>query len=196
MGSKNRKFPIPEGFAWSHERDSYMHPDGRRWDDKTNTIYDKDGMVDTGAGSSQPGVEVASAPSGEVHAVPLTSGRKAAMLAEGTAAQSLTTEQLILKEGATAPRVTPADVEAAIKDEKYHRLSGTLMVCELTLQNGFVVTGESACASPENFRESIGRDVSRKNAVAKIWPLLGYELRTRLATNQMIDVGTNFSKQE
>lgn len=51
----------------------------------------------------------------------------------------------------------------------------------LTLRNGYHVTGESAAASPENFNEEIGRKIARENARAKIWPLEGYALRTRLA---------------
>lgn len=51
----------------------------------------------------------------------------------------------------------------------------------LVLQNGFTVTGESACASPENFAPEIGRNIARQSAVAKIWPLMGYELKTKLA---------------
>lgn len=155
----SQKFSIPPGFVWSHAADTYVHPDGRTWDDKTNEVRGP-GHKDGGLSDLPP------------HTM-----------------APLTTEQLIVKEGATAPRVTPADVEAAIKEEKYTRLSGTLMICELTLQNGFIVTGESACASPENFRESIGRDVSRKAAAAKIWPLLGYELRTRLSDNDIKKVG-------
>ncbi|WP_454843454.1 Gp49 family protein [Pseudomonas gorinensis] len=50
----------------------------------------------------------------------------------------------------------------------------------LVLRNGFTVTGESACASPENFNEEIGRKIARKNAEQKIWPLMGYELKQRL----------------
>jgi hypothetical protein len=49
---------------------------------------------------------------------------------------------------------------------------------------GFTVTGQSACAAPENFNELLGRDIARRNAVAQIWPLLGYELRTYLAEQQ------------
>lgn len=56
-----------------------------------------------------------------------------------------------------------------------------LTFCTLVLRNGFTVTGESAYASPENFNPDIGRRIARENAVAKIWPLLGYELRTRIA---------------
>ena len=51
----------------------------------------------------------------------------------------------------------------------------------LVLRNGFTVTGESACASPANFNAEIGRKVARANAVQKVWPLMGYELRSKLA---------------
>jgi hypothetical protein len=56
-----------------------------------------------------------------------------------------------------------------------------LTFCVLVLRNGFTVTGESACASPENFNAEIGRKIARQNAVSKIWPLMGYELRSKLA---------------
>lgn len=58
---------------------------------------------------------------------------------------------------------------------------GLLTFCVLVLRNGFTVTGESACASPENFDAEIGRKIARANAVQKIWPLMGYELRSKLA---------------
>ena len=113
--------------------------------------------------------------------------------------------------GLTAPRVTPADIEANIKAEIFftaldgaseaagdarshhnrvkddadvadvHQALRLLTFCVLVLRNGFTVTGESACASPENFDAEIGRKVARQNAIEKIWPLMGYELRTKLA---------------
>lgn len=55
-----------------------------------------------------------------------------------------------------------------------------LTFCVLVLKNGFTVTGESACASHENFDAEIGRKIARANAVQKMWPLLGYELKSRL----------------
>ena len=58
---------------------------------------------------------------------------------------------------------------------------GLLTFCVLVLRNGFTVTGESACASPENFDAEIGRKIARQNAVQKIWPLLGFRLRDKLA---------------
>ena len=103
------------------------------------------------------------------------------------------------------PRVTPADIEANIASEHYFTAADgvigqqaiktiedawdieaptplhLLTFCVLVLQNGFTVTGESACASPENFDAAIGRKIARENAVNKIWPLLGFRLRDELA---------------
>ena len=59
---------------------------------------------------------------------------------------------------------------------------GMLTFCVLVLKNGFTVTGESACAHPENFDAEIGRRIARENAAQKIWPLMGYELRSKLAS--------------
>ena len=108
-------------------------------------------------------------------------------------------ERLIQAKGKTAARVTPADIEANIRAETYFtafdgfKTDGRdmtmqdmdalklLTFCVLVLQNGFTVTGESACASPENFDAEIGRRIARENAVQKIWPLLGFRLRDKLA---------------
>lgn len=105
-------------------------------------------------------------------------------------------EDEIVRKGKTAPRVTPSDVEKAIWGEYYFTAADgvesgqiaqtapdplkLLTFCVLVLRNGFTVTGESACASPENFDAEIGRKVARQNAVAKIWPLEGYLLKQRL----------------
>lgn len=113
-------------------------------------------------------------------------------------------EAAIIAAGAgVAPRVTPADVEANIASEWYFTAGDgahgaqtaehpgitsvydsaldQLTFCVLILRNGFTVTGESACASPENFNAEIGRRVARENAMAKVWPLMGYGLKERLA---------------
>lgn len=91
------------------------------------------------------------------------------------------TEEMILATNPTAPRLTPANIEAVIVGEVYHRHEGTtLTTCILTLRNGYQVTGESACISPENFNEAVGNKVARENAVAKIWTLEGYLLKERL----------------
>lgn len=91
-------------------------------------------------------------------------------------------EKEIQAKGLTAPRVTPERLEAVIKDEAYHVFPGTMLtVCCLTLENGFTVTGESACASPANFNAELGQKIAREHAKQKIWPLEGYLLRQQLS---------------
>ncbi len=119
------------------------------------------------------------------------------------------TEAAIVAAGAAkGPRITPADIENEIAREEYftaadgvagarqdgapnfgqgHPLS-LLTFCVLVLRNGFTVTGESACASPENFNAEIGKRIARENAVAKVWPLMGYRLRDDLV-RPVPDVG-------
>ncbi len=112
-------------------------------------------------------------------------------------------EKAIQAKGLNAPRITPDELQANIVGEYFFtaadgvqaafssqdeltRLTGAhgelalLTFCVLVLRNGFTVTGESACASAENFNEEIGRKIARKNAEQKIWPLMGYELKQRL----------------
>ena len=110
-------------------------------------------------------------------------------------------EQEIQAKGLTAPRVTPARIEEVIVQEHYFTASDgvaavhqdgpgfqasdraldLLTFCVLVLRNGFTVTGESACASPENFDAEIGRKIARQNAVNKIWALEGYLLKQKLS---------------
>ena len=112
-------------------------------------------------------------------------------------------EQEIQDKGLNAPRITPAIVEANIASEHYFTgdravvamfsdnvISGTaadaykalslLTFCVLVLRNGFTITGTSACASPENFDAEIGQKIARQNAVAQVWPLMGYSLKQQL----------------
>jgi hypothetical protein len=104
-------------------------------------------------------------------------------------------------------RITPADIEANIVSEhffnareavvaaegshdesdqpiSYHNSLGLLTFCVLVLKNGFTVTGESACAHPGNYDKHMGRTLARIKAVDKIWPLMGYELKSRLASQE------------
>ena len=108
-------------------------------------------------------------------------------------------EQEIKEKGLTAPRVTPDDLAANIADTYYFTAwegaqlaywgdsdpedpkpvggepdkngpLGLLTFCVLVLRNGFTVTGESACASPENFDAEIGRKIALENAKQKCGP--------------------------
>lgn len=118
-------------------------------------------------------------------------------------------EQEIQAKGLTAPRITPADIELSIFSEHYftaydgregainaetycgREQASTdeadllplklLTFCVLVMRNGFTVAGKSACASAENFNAEIGRKVARQDAISQCWPLLGYELRSKLS---------------
>jgi len=91
-------------------------------------------------------------------------------------------EAEIRTKGLNAPRLSPDKIDATIVSEDYHVFPGTTMtVCALKLRNGFVVIGESAAASPENFDEAIGKRIARDNARNKIWALEGYLLRSNLS---------------
>lgn len=95
-------------------------------------------------------------------------------------------EQKIQDKGLTAPRITPEDIDKAIVSAKYHVFPNTtLTVCCLILANGFTVTGESACASSENFDEELGREIAYKNARNKVWQLEGYVLRDRIKRGEL-----------
>lgn len=105
-------------------------------------------------------------------------------------------EQEIQAKGLTiGPRVTLEDIEAEIVAERYFTAEdgivgsprsavvcpehSLLTFCVLSMRNGFTVTGESACVSPENFDAEVGRKIARQNAIAKLWPLMGFALADR-----------------
>ena len=101
-------------------------------------------------------------------------------------------------ENQTAPRLTPQYIEdtidgaiyttaldiaksnnMAVSPEMSEKLK-CLTICILILKNGFTVTGESACVSPENFDANIGRKIALDDAMDKIWLLEGYLLKQRI----------------
>ena len=109
-------------------------------------------------------------------------------------------KEIVVKE-LTAKRVTPVDIEREIVSEWYINAGEgvkpddfhppvpaesplhLLTFCVLVLRNGFTVTGESACASPENFNRELGQKIAKQKAMEKIWPLLGFRLRDEIANN-------------
>ena len=122
-------------------------------------------------------------------------------------------EQEIQDKGLNAPRLTPDQIDSVIQSVHYFTagdgFSGALTsseefnalqeservvsppmqldlltFCVIILKNGFTVTGESACASPENFNEEIGRKAAYENAREKIWMLEGYLLKEKLSTSK------------
>jgi Phage protein (N4 Gp49/phage Sf6 gene 66) family len=100
---------------------------------------------------------------------------------------------------AKAPRVSLADIEAAIAcrydttgdrailggratgDPTHHDALERLSICILVMRNGFTVIGKSAPASAENFNAELGRKFAYQDAVRQLWPLMDFALRDRLA---------------
>ena len=118
-------------------------------------------------------------------------------------------EQEIQDKGLNAPRLTPDHIDSVIQSVHYFTAGDgyagalasseefnslpegerfinppqqldLLTFCVIVLKNGFTVTGESACASPENFNAEIGQKVAYENARNKIWQLEGYLLKEKL----------------
>lgn len=101
-------------------------------------------------------------------------------------------EREIVEKGKTAPRITPQMLEDQVMTEYWGRASDLfsqapaqkalecLTICVITTKNGFTLTGTSACASPENYDAELGRKIARAKAIEQLWPLMGYELKSKL----------------
>jgi hypothetical protein len=74
-------------------------------------------------------------------------------------------------------KVTKEGIEARIISVDYMVMANsTVTICNLILENGYSVRGESACVDPRNFDMEIGRQLAYRDAINKIWPLEGYLL--------------------
>ena len=118
-------------------------------------------------------------------------------------------EQEIQAKGLTAPRVTPADIEANIASEHYftaadgarmspdgnwpiHSLNtgslGLLTFCVLVLRNGTKVVGiNHGAIDPAQHSAEVGRAYARAQAEEKVCELLGFRLRDELARPVLTD---------
>lgn len=90
----------------------------------------------------------------------------------------ITNEQLdALLAASPAERVTNEYMDSRIVDKTFTRIeNGTLTICVIRLDNGFTVTGESACVNPENYKQEIGEKISYDNAYRRLWSLFGFLL--------------------
>lgn len=84
-------------------------------------------------------------------------------------------------------RVTEDMIKEQIMDKTFTTLpSGKTMICELTLKNGFTVRGEASVVDKENFVQEIGEKISYEDAFNKVWPLLGYEMQTKMYNEKVV----------
>lgn len=74
-------------------------------------------------------------------------------------------------------KVTAEALAAKIVDAQYVVMpDGRTTICQLTMENGFTVRGESSCVSVENFNAQLGREYSYKKAFDEAWAFEGYLL--------------------
>lgn len=82
-------------------------------------------------------------------------------------------------------KVTKEALQAKIASIDYVVMpDGRTTVCQLTMQNGFTVRGESSCVSVENFNKELGEKYAYEKAFDAAWAFEGYlpaELRHREA---------------
>lgn len=91
---------------------------------------------------------------------------------------SMTDEQLnAALENSPAPRITKELIAARIARVDYYVLpDSTVTVCNIRLDNGYSVRGESACVCAENFDHAIGERMAYDDAFRRLWPLFGFML--------------------
>lgn len=90
---------------------------------------------------------------------------------------NITEEQLQEKLAQSpAPRVTLEQIQGRIKEVTYHRIGKTVTLCNIELDNGFSVRGESACVNPANYNEEIGNKIAYDNAFRQLWSPFGFLL--------------------
>ena len=81
-------------------------------------------------------------------------------------------------------KVMIEDVNAAITNVTYTLLpNGRTTVCQVTVKDCFTVEGTSACVDIANYNEEVGNTLAFKEAVNKVWQLLGYELALQIKEN-------------
>jgi hypothetical protein len=110
---------------------------------------------------------------------------------------SLDATEAVGAAGSTRQRVTLESMKARVVEEHFftagEALDGiltdnatispqldVLTLCVLVLDNGWVLTGQSAPADPTNFDKEKGKTFAYEDALRKLWPLEGYLLRERL----------------
>ena len=73
--------------------------------------------------------------------------------------------------------VRTEDVDAEINGAQYHQFTGTTVtVCIIILHNGFTVVGQSACANPDNFDPTLGRQLAYDDAKQQCYRYLAFRM--------------------
>lgn len=80
----------------------------------------------------------------------------------------------------TPNRVTLKELRAKIGSTRFY-VDGVLTICVATCLNGYKLVGKSAPVDPANFNEELGREFALEDAERQLWPILGYDLCTKVS---------------
>ena len=73
--------------------------------------------------------------------------------------------------------VSLEDIQAKVKRTVYTVLPDTTTtICQLFMENGYVILGMSACVDKTKYNQALGEKYSYEDAINKAWPLEGYLL--------------------
>lgn len=76
------------------------------------------------------------------------------------------------------PSISGEMVDAFIDKVEVLTMGKKTTVVRAVLKNGFEIVESSACVSPENYREELGKEICLSRITSKIWELLGFLLQT------------------
>lgn len=94
-----------------------------------------------------------------------------------TSAEQALEAQIQAKGLNAAPRVTPAAIDAMIKDQSLIKIDGLGMLCVIELNNGIKLVGKNlGSVSAENYSEDIAKQKAYEDARQQVWPLAGFLL--------------------
>ncbi len=75
-----------------------------------------------------------------------------------------------------AERITPEYMQSRIANTEFTKIGETVTHARIVLDNGFSVSGESACVNVANYNQQIGEKIAYDNAFRQLWPLFGFLL--------------------
>lgn len=76
--------------------------------------------------------------------------------------------------------ITKEFLEAEVQSVKFTHITGTLTHCAITVEGGFIFTGEAACVDPANYDPVKGEKYAHENAISKMWLPYGFLLKHQL----------------
>ena len=73
------------------------------------------------------------------------------------------------------------DIESKVTRTVFSVLPDTTTtICQLFMENGYVILGMSACVDKTKYNQALGEKYSYEDAINKAWPLEGYLLAQQM----------------